>query len=256
MTAGLPVMNAGACVRGSRALLFVLTAGCAFVLSACGDGNSSGSSSATTSTSTTPYTPVTPSTPATVSTQNSAPTPGVNHAPTISGTPLPTVLAGTQYAFMPIARDADNDSLTFSISGCPPWATFSAGSGALIGTPGPADVGTYSNITIIVSDGRSAVALQSFSIQVVATATGSATLTWNPPTENTDGSALTDLAGYKIYWGTSPGNYTNSATLSNPGLSSYVVEQLTPATWYFVATAVNGQGVESAFSGVASKTIL
>ena len=44
-------------------------------------------------------------------------------------------------------------------------------------------------------------------------------------------------------------------TLSNPGLTSYVVESLVPGTYFFVATAINTAGAESSFSGVASKTI-
>lgn len=82
-----------------------------------------------------------------------------------------------------------------------------------------------------------------------------ATLTWMPPTKNTDGSPLTDLASYKVYWGTAPGTYQNSAQVNNPGLSSYVVEQLTPGAWHFVVTAINSRNVESAFSNPAMKTI-
>ena len=70
-----------------------------------------------------------------------------------------------------------------------------------------------------------------------AVATGSATLSWNPPTTNTDGSPLTNLAGYKVYWGTTPGNYSSSATIMNPGIATYVVESLTPNTYYFAVTA-------------------
>lgn len=91
---------------------------------------------------------------------------------------------------------------------------------------------------------------------VAAAQTGSSLLTWTPPARNTDGSNLTDLAGYRVYWGTAPGHYPSSATLSNPGLTSYVVDQLTPATWYFVVTALNVVGVESSFSNIASKTIV
>jgi hypothetical protein len=80
-------------------------------------------------------------------------------------------------------------------------------------------------------------------------------LSWTPPTTNTDGSALTDLAGYKIYWGPSAGNYTNSVTLNNPGLSEYVVSQLTAGTWYFAASAINSGSVESVLSNAVSKTI-
>jgi hypothetical protein len=85
---------------------------------------------------------------------------------------------------------------------------------------------------------------------------GSALLVWYPPTQNIDGSALTNLAGYKVYWGTSVGNYTNSVTLTNPGLSSYMVERLPPATWYFAVTAVTSTGVESGYSNIGSKVVL
>ncbi len=179
---------------------------------------------------------------------------GANNAPTISGTPAGSVLANSAYSFTPTASDADGNTLTFSIQNRPQWASFNTTTGALTGTP--TTVGTHPNITISVSDGTATVALAQFTIQVVGTATGSAMLTWNPPTTNTDGSALSNLSGYKIYWGTSQGSYPNSATITNPGISSYVVEQLTPATWYFVLTAVNGNGIESSFSNTASKQVL
>jgi hypothetical protein len=66
---------------------------------------------------------------------------------------------------------------------------------------------------------------------------------------------LSNLAGYKVYWGTSPGNYSSSVTLANPGLASYVVGQLTPAQWHFVVTAYSATGVESGYSNAVSKTI-
>ena len=185
------------------------------------------------------------------------PPPGpTNSAPTISGNPSGSVLQGTAYVFAPTASDANGDPLTFTITGKPSWATFNASSGQLSGTPSAADVGTYSNIQIRVSDGSATTNLAAFAIQVVGTATGSATLTWQPPTGNTDGSPLSDLAGYRVYWGITQGNYSSSTALSNPGLTSYVIEQLTPATWYFVVTAVNASGVESNYSSVVSKAVL
>ena len=53
-----------------------------------------------------------------------------------------------------------------------------------------------------------------------AQGSGSATLSWAAPTKNEDGTALTDLAGYKLYWGTTPGSYPNSVTINNPGRTS------------------------------------
>ena len=181
---------------------------------------------------------------------------GGNRAPTISGTPPGSVVQGTAYAFTPTAADADGNALTFSVANLPTWASFNATTGRLSGTPTSGQVGTYANITISVSDGTASTSLATFSIQVVGTATGSATLTWTPPTTNTDGSALNNLAGYKVYWGTSLGSYVNSATIANPGIATYVVDQLTPAQWYFVVTAYSSTGVESTFSNVASKQVL
>jgi hypothetical protein len=59
-----------------------------------------------------------------------------------------------------------------------------------------------------------------------------------------------------VYWGTSQNNLSNVVTLNNPGLSSYVVDQLTPATWYFALTALNSAGSESSQSNIASKQVL
>jgi hypothetical protein len=108
---------------------------------------------------------------------------------------------------------------------------------------------------IRVTDGQATVALATFSIAVVATSTGSATLSWTPPAQNTDGSTLTNLAGYRVYWSRVQGNFPNSVTLDNPGLTSYVVDQLTPGPWYFVVTALNDRGAESPYSNVASKMV-
>ena len=116
-----------------------------------------------------------------------------------------------------------------------------------------------SNIVISVSDGVSSVSLPAFSINVAAvvTSTGTATLSWLPPTENTDGSVLTDLAGYKIYYGTTAGSYTSVITVNNPGISSYVVDNLPGGnTYFFVITSVTTSGMESEYSTMGSKTIL
>ena len=84
---------------------------------------------------------------------------------------------------------------------------------------------------------------------------GSAKLSWNAPTRNEDGSSLTDLAGYVVYWGTSPGSYPNSVTIRNPGQLSYTVDGLAAGTYTFVVTAFNSAGKESRFSAPATKVI-
>lgn len=91
---------------------------------------------------------------------------------------------------------------------------------------------------------------------LVCTAAGGwAKLTWTPPTQNTDGSALTDLAGYKIYYGTSASAMNTVVDVTNEALTTYTVEPLGPATWYFSMTAYNAAGVESAKSNSVNKVV-
>ena len=178
-----------------------------------------------------------------------------NSAPQISGTPATAVNVGQNYAFTPTASDPDGNNLTFSIQNRPSWAQFDTATGTLSGVPSAGDAGNYTGISISVSDGDLSASLPNFSIMVNQIALGSATLTWTPPTQNTDGSPLTDLAGYRIYYGTSPGNYSNTAAVSNPGVASFVVDGLTQGTWYFVTTSINTSGIESAYSNEATKTV-
>ena len=171
-----------------------------------------------------------------------------NSPPSLSGTPDGVVLENSFYEFVPSASDPDGDTLTFSINNRPGWADFDPTTGALYGTPGAADVGPYSAIQIAVSDGLSAAELPPFDIDVTSTTLASVTLQWQPPTENTDGTPLTDLAGYRIYYGVDPANLSDLIELPNPGLTTYVVEQLAPNTWYFAMTSVNDRGQESDLS--------
>jgi hypothetical protein len=109
-----------------------------------------------------------------------------------------------------------------------------------------------------VSDGKVTTSLPAFSLVVNPASggtTGSASLSWAPPTRNTDGSTLTNLAGYRVSYGTSASSLTRVVTISNPGISSYVVEGLTAGTWYFSIKAYTSSGTESAASTVASKSI-
>jgi hypothetical protein len=178
-----------------------------------------------------------------------------NNAPTISGNPPLAVKVGDNYAFTPTATDPDGDTLSFSIQNKPMWANFDPSTGTLSGVADPGSEGMYANIQITVSDGSLSASLPQFSVNVTQLALGSAILSWTPPTQNEDGSTLTDLAGYKIYYGDQPGIYQTSIQIDNPGIATYVVENLTPDTYYFVATAFNTLGVESGFSGVATKVV-
>lgn len=86
--------------------------------------------------------------------------------------------------------------------------------------------------------------------------TSSATLDWVPPTTNTNGSALTDLRGYRIYYGTRSNQLTNKIAITTPGMATYVIDGLPiGTTYYFAITAVTSNGMESADSAVVRKQI-
>jgi hypothetical protein len=179
-----------------------------------------------------------------------------NTVPTIAGTPDTEATAGQTYEFAPQAEDPDEDVLTFAIENRPGWASFSPSTGRLSGTPTTGNVGSYGNITISVSDGKATRSLPTFSISVRSVSgTGAVTLSWTAPTKNTDGSALTDLTGYHVHYGTSAGSYTRSVQLPSKSLTSVVIEDLTPARWFFAVKAYNSSGVESAFSDSVNKLI-
>lgn len=179
-----------------------------------------------------------------------------NRAPSITGTPPTTAREGQAYEFLPVASDADGDALTFSIANRPSWANFNATTGVLRGTPPSGSVGSYSGIAIRVSDGAVSVTLPNFSIVVQQASTGSATLSWLPPTMRVDGSPLLGLAGYRIRYGTSLGSYPNTLVVPNGGVTSAVIGNLPSATYYFVISAYDSVGLESDNSQVVSKKII
>ncbi|HEY6925541.1 MAG TPA: putative Ig domain-containing protein [Steroidobacteraceae bacterium] len=178
--------------------------------------------------------------------------------PQISGTPAGTATVGQAYSFQPTASDPNGLRMVFAITGKPAWASFDSTTGRLSGTPGAADVGTNANISIVVYDGYMKSVLPTFSIVVAAAgsptspSTGSATVSWVPPAANTDGSALVDLSGYRIYYGTAANNLSQSVTVGSAASTRYVLSGLAAQTWYFSMTAYNSAGGESARSAVTA----
>lgn len=171
----------------------------------------------------------------------------------LSGTPPGTATVGQSYSFTPSVSGASG-TVTFSIKNAPTWVTFSTSTGQISGTPQAADAGIDTNIVISASDPQSSASLSAFNVTVAAANSGSgnATLTWSAPTTNTDGSTLSDLAGYRIYYGTRALN--NVVTVSG-ALNSYVFEALSAGTWYFAVRSYTTAGTQSPLSNLVSMTI-
>lgn len=85
---------------------------------------------------------------------------------------------------------------------------------------------------------------------------GSATLSWTPPTQNLDGTALTNLAGYRISYGASAAALIQTVQVAVPGATAYTISALAPGTYYFTVRAYTSNGTESSQSNVASRVIL
>ncbi len=231
-------VNCGQQSRWHSLFLIAMTA----MLSACGSGGDSASQTAAAAP---------PSSPAT-----SPPgTPGTSIAPSISGTPSTRVTVGQPYNFVPTASDPDSSALTFSIQGKPSWATFSTVNGSLTGTPTSGDLGTTSGIVIQVSDGQNSKSLPAFSLQVAQVGMGTAVVSWVAPTTNTDGSALTNISGFRIYYGSSASALTQTVDVA-VGQVSHQIGSLDSGTYYFAVTTRNASGEESGLSNIATKAVL
>jgi hypothetical protein len=172
----------------------------------------------------------------------------VSTAPVISGTPNTSAVVDSHYSFQPETSDEDGDELSFSIVNKPVWADFDTTTGQLQGEPTSADIGTTSAIEISVTDGSSIAALDQFEIAVEQAGPSSFTLSWTPPTQNEDGTPLTNLAGYRIYYGTTSGQYSEEVPLQSPGLTSYVIDNLTAGKYFLAMTSVNSSGMESKYT--------
>ena len=79
----------------------------------------------------------------------------------------------------------------------------------------------------------------------------SGSLAWDAPSQNIDGSTLTDLSGYKLYYGRSSGSYSGSIDLENAtslSLAMLAQQVQNHGIYYITLTAYNTAGNESTFS--------
>ncbi len=162
-----------------------------------------------------------------------------NRPPSIGGTPAASVTVGRSYSFTPTASDADGDALSFSISGKPAWASFSASTGRLSGSPGSSRVGSYPNIVITASDGKASASLGPFSIVVraantaptiagtpAAAAQAGTAYAFTPDASDVDGQALTFFIAGRPAWASfdsATGTLAGTPTAADIGVHSNIV---------------------------------
>lgn len=218
---------------GIVALLIVAAMG----VSSCGGGNASGTDAA----------------PATVFPIARA---GTVSGPAITGSPASSVEVGRSYSFQPTVTNATG-KLRFSVRNLPAWARFNASTGAITGTPTSSQIGSYKGIAIAVADSRASAALPPFSIAVSdPNSHGNVVLSWDAPASNSDGSPLKDLKGYTVHFGPSSRRYSDTIKVGNPGLTTYVVDNLRAGTYFFAVSAYNSTGQESSLSAEISANVV
>jgi len=176
------------------------------------------------------------------------PDPGPEPGPDPEPEPAPTV----QLAANSTLIDAGGTATLSWTSSNATQCTASGGWSGNRSTGGSAQVGPISAQTTysLSCSGAGGTSLAMVALRV----NGVMTLTWVAPTENVDGTPLTDLAGYRVYYGTSSRGYGDPVAVANPTQSS--VEIPAPSGDYYVAmTALDAEGNESAYSNEVLKTV-
>jgi hypothetical protein len=174
----------------------------------------------------------------------------------------------TQYRFKPtVVGAAAGRQLKFSAKGHPTWMTFDAATGTLSGTPAAADKGKRYGIYISVTDGAGSAWLPvNLQVQAKPSApvtalvpsggkTYAVTLSWKPPISNIDSSALTNLAGYRILYGTAANKLHSRLELPGSSHTSARIEGLAAGTYFFALKAYRRDGVESDLTEILWKTV-
>ena len=185
-----------------------------------------------------------------------APGGGNESGPAVSITSPDAAEIDTVDQTMDLGGTASADSGISAVS----WQSDKGASGEAEGTESwkiediPLETGV-NTVTVTVTDASGETGSDTIIINRESAGTGSVTLSWVAPTERTDGTPLSDLAGYRISYGRMSEIYDYSVDVDNPGLVSYVVENLKPGDWYFAVVAYDGDGLESEFSTEAHRKV-
>jgi Glucodextranase, domain B len=163
--------------------------------------------------------------------------------------PISTSSMETTDATVSLAGSAHSESGIFEVS----WKNDRGGEGKAVGTETwqatALELALGENrITVTAEDIAGLTTSKSVTVNRQSGENGSVSLSWTPPTARVDGSPLVNLAGYKIYYGRMSGIYDYEIDVDNPGVSTYVVEDLVPGEWFFALVAYDTEGLESEHS--------
>jgi VCBS repeat-containing protein len=88
-------------------------------------------------------------------------------------------------------------------------------------------------------------------------ANGDISLSWVAPVEREDGTpiSMSEIAGYRVYYGTSQGNYTKQVEIAGSSTMQATLSNLASGTYYIVVTTYDVDGRESAHSQMVTRTI-
>ena len=176
-----------------------------------------------------------------------APLPGTSTEP--APAPAPSVNLSAADAVVPSGGSTRLNWQSTNTSNC----TAAGGWSGSRPTTGNANVGPLTRATTfrLTCNGAGGSAVAMISVRI----NGSVTLNWQPPAQNVDGTPLTDLAGYRIYYGQQSRNYTESVPINGTARSSYSLT-LSSGDYYFAMTAIDADGNESGHSNEVLKTVL
>ncbi|MEY8201132.1 MAG: putative Ig domain-containing protein [Colwellia sp.] len=171
---------------------------------------------------------------------------GTNLAPSISGTPITEVEINSYYSFKPQAQDPEGEVLFFIIDNLPAWASFNVNTGEISGTPELES--SHQNIVISASDGTHTISLDAFNMNVFKPTPPGITIKWQAPVEDVNDEPIGAVKAYKIFYGTTQGNYDKSITINDGNTEVFVIQDLEPGDYYFAMLAISDNGRESAMS--------
>ena len=175
-------------------------------------------------------------------------------AASLTASPNSVTYTATQGAANPSAKTiAISSNGTWTVSDGASWLSLSPTSGSNNGTV-TASVNTATaiqgnNSTTITVKGGGITRTVNVTLSLNAPSNSSVTLTWNANKES-------DLAGYRVYRATSSGTYGAPIATIQGNTTSYVATGLQfGTTYFFVVTAFDIAGNESAYSNEVSKSI-